>query len=288
MTSVFSTDTMYRTHLEDYAERWQQFVRFRREKGILEVRLHTNDGPLLWNGPIHGALVPLFHDLAHDPETECIIITGTGDSFLSEFDPAALERQRSQAFGQQIAYDWWWTAQTRMPLALMEIPVPIVGAVNGPAIIHPEIALLSDVVICSETTCIADKHYTGVGITPSDGGNILFRELLGMNRARAFLYLGTNIDARQALELGIVAEVLPAEKLLDRAWEIAETVFMSVTRIQRRLSREILMQPWRERYTSEIRASMAHECWACQDTWPGQAEDGLVPDPTQLEAIAGR
>jgi enoyl-CoA hydratase/carnithine racemase len=291
MARVFKRDTLYRTYLEEYSETWQEFVKFRRENGILEIRFHLEDGPWRWNEPMHGALVPMFADVSHDPETECIIITGTGDVFLNQFDPESLARQSEQEFGQHIAYDQWWAAQTRMPHSLMDIRVPIVGAVNGPAVIHPEIAFLSDVVICTPNTHLWDRHFTGVGITPSDGGNIFFRELLGMNRARSFLYLGTQIEAPQLLELGLVAEVVEPDKLLDRAWEIAETVFMSVTRIQRRLSREILMQPWREVYMREIRASMAMECWACEDTWPGQhpkAEGGLAPDPAKLSGIAGR
>jgi enoyl-CoA hydratase/carnithine racemase len=291
MARVFKRDTLYRTYLEEYSETWQDFVKFRRENGILEIQFHLDDGPWRWNEPMHGALVPMFADVSHDPETECIIITGTGDVFLNQFDPDSLARQSEQEFGQHIAYDQWWAAQTRMPHALMDIRVPIVGAVNGPAVIHPEIGFLSDVVICTPNTHLWDRHFTGVGITPSDGGNIFFRELLGMNRARAFLYLGTKIEADQLLSLGLVAEVVEADKLLERAWEIAETVFMSVTRIQRRLSREILMQPWREVYMREIRASMAMECWACEDTWPGQhpkAEGGLAPDPAKLSGITGR
>jgi enoyl-CoA hydratase/carnithine racemase len=269
MSHTFRTDTFYRTHLEEYAESWKALCHFRRENGILEMRFHWDDGPWRWNGPVHHGLTPLFHDVANDPETECIIITGTGDRFVSEFDPNSRELQDREPFGSHITYDWWWLAQTRMPQALMDIPVPIVGAINGPAVIHPEVALLSDVVICTDTTYFADRHFTGVGIVPSDGSNILYRELLGQNRARAYLYLGTTVEAQQALDWGLVAEVLPQEKLLDRAWEIAETVFMRVSRLQRRMTREILMQPWRELYAKEIRGSLAHEAYASESEWPG-------------------
>lgn len=279
MRRPFRHDEMYRTDLEEYAETWRDLAYMRREGGILEIRLHWEDGPLRWNGAVHRALAPLFMDVADDLDNECVIITGTGDRFASEFDPESRELQDAEPFGQQITYDWWWLAQTRMPLALMTIPVPIVGAINGPAVIHPETGLLSDVVICSENTYFADRHYTGVGIVPSDGGNILFRELLGHNRGRSFLYQGTAINAEQALELGMVAEVVSREKLLERAWEIAETTFMRVTRLQRRLSREILIQPWREIYTKEIRASMAHEAWASHAEWPGSH--------TVVAAVAG-
>jgi hypothetical protein len=57
------------------------------------------------------------------------------------------------------------------------------------------------------------------------------------------------------------------------------------------MTREILIQPWRELYAREIRGSMAHECWACADTWPGQhpsEEGGLVSHPAISAQIAGR
>jgi enoyl-CoA hydratase/carnithine racemase len=260
---------MYRTYLEEYSEKWHDLCYFRREGGILELRFHWEDGPWRWNGPVHHALAPLFTDVAYDPETECVIITGTGDRFVSEFDAESKELQDLEPFGSHITYDWWWLAQTRMPFALMNIPVPIVGAINGPAVIHPEVVLLSDVVICSENTYFADRHFSGVGIVPSDGSNILFRGLLGLNRSRSFLYQGSKIEADQALEWGLVSEVLPADQLVDRAWEIAETVFMRVSRIQRRMSREILIQPWRELYVKELNGSLAHECYASEASWPG-------------------
>jgi enoyl-CoA hydratase/carnithine racemase len=270
MSKVFDKNVQYRTHLDDYAEYWQDLAHLTRRDGILEVRFHWDNGPFRWNEAVHGALAPLFMDISYDPDTECVIITGTGDVFVDQFDPESHRRKASKGFaGGHITYDEWWVAQPRFPAALMDIPVPVIGAVNGPAIIHPEILLLSDVVIAAEHAYFSDRHYTGVGIVPSDGGNILYRELLGHNRGRAYLYLGHKIDAAQAKDLGMVAEVLPADQLLARAWEIAETVIMPVPRIQRRMTREVLMQPFRELYVKEIRASMAHEAWACEVEFPG-------------------
>lgn len=268
MARSFRKDTIYRTHLEDYADTWADLVKLRREDGILEVRFHWDDGPWRWNEAAHTSLAPLFHDLSYDDDTECIIITGTGDVFLDEFDPESLEVQNKNGFDATISYDQWWKAQVRMPAALMDIPVPVIGAVNGPAIIHPEVVLLSDIVIASDNFYLSDRHYT-IGVTPTDGGNILYRELLGLNRGRQFLYLGQRIDAAEAQRLGIISEVTSRSDLLDRAWEIARTVVMQPARIQRRMSREVLMQPWRERYLKEIRASMASEAWACHVSFPG-------------------
>ena len=259
---AFRKDKPYRTHLEDYGPIWDDLAHLRREDGILEIRFHWDDGPWRWNEAVHGALVPLFQDISHDPENECLIITGTGDSFLNRFDPGVESQTAARPDGYEVTYDWWWTVQTRMPSTLLDVPVPIVAAINGPVSIHPEIVLLSDVIVAASTTSFADRHLKDVGLTPSDGTNILFRELLGQNLARSALYLGTAIDAEEALALKIVTEVVEPERVLARAWELARESFLSIPRLHRRISREFLVQPLRELYAKEIRASMAHECWS--------------------------
>jgi enoyl-CoA hydratase/carnithine racemase len=80
--------------------------------------------------------------------------------------------------------------------------------------------------------------------------------------------MGQKIHAAEALTLGLVGEVLPQKDVLGRAWEIAEKVFMSKNRIQRRLTRSLLIQPWRELFTKELFSGMAHESLACYDFWP--------------------
>jgi enoyl-CoA hydratase/carnithine racemase len=129
-------------------------------------------------------------------------------------------------------------------------------------------------VLCSDNTFFREGHFSYMGIVPGDGVHIVFRELLGLNRGRYFLYTGQKIDAREALALGVVGEVLPEDRLLDRAWEIARDVFMSKDRIQRRLSRALFIQPWREMFTRELGHGMALESWACHSYWPMTLDEG--------------
>jgi len=109
---------------------------------------------------------------------------------------------------------------------------------------------------------------------PGDGVHTLYRELLGPNRGRYFLLMGEKIGAEEALRLGLVGEVMPREKLLDRAWEIARTNFLSKDRVQRRLTLSLLMQPWRELFTKELFSGMAHESFACMHHWSMTQKDG--------------
>jgi enoyl-CoA hydratase/carnithine racemase len=262
-------DAMYRTYLEEYSETWKEFFHFKREDGILEVRMHTNGGPSTWDLELHRAFIPAFADIHHDPENECLIITGTGDAFLAEFDAASWDRNGfREPFEHRHGYDVFYFDQTKEPWALLNLEIPVIAAVNGPCIIHAELALLNDIVIASDTTTFKDGHYTGMGIVPGDGVHTLFRELLGHNRGKYFLLTGETLDAQQALDLGLVSEVVPHDQLLDRAWEIARTIFMARNRIQRRVTRSVLIQPWRELFQKELTFGQGLESWACHDYWP--------------------
>lgn len=77
----------YRTPtLEEYSERFKVFFKFKRENGILEVRMHTNDGPVKWSYQFHHALAELWTVIGHDKENEVLILTGTDPSWINEWD----------------------------------------------------------------------------------------------------------------------------------------------------------------------------------------------------------
>jgi enoyl-CoA hydratase/carnithine racemase len=259
---------LYRTYLEEYSAKYKDFFKFRRENGILEVRFHTNDGPLKWGLEAHRAIIPAMADINDDPENECMILTGTGDSFLTDFDQESWSKNKFfEEFKSFQAYDIFYRDQTREPMALINLQIPVVAAINGPICFHAEVALLNDIVICSENVYFYEDHWDKVGVVPGDGVHTLYRELLGPNRARYFLYMDQKISAQEALQLGLVGEVVPRDKLLDRAWEIAEKTFMSKNRIQRRLARALLIQPWKELFAKELSSGMAHESLACCCYW---------------------
>jgi 6-oxocamphor hydrolase len=269
---------MYRTHLSDYAEKWRDFFAFRREDGILEVRMHTDDGPCRWGLEVHRAIIPAFADIHHDPENECVILTGTGDSFLALQNEESWSRNGfREPFSHRHGYDIFYLDQTKEPFALLNLEVPVIAAINGPVLMHHELALLNDIVLCSRDTVIQDGHFAQMGIVPGDGGHILFRELLGRNRGRYFLYTGQSLNAQQCLDLGLVGEVLPRDQLLERAWDIARNLFMTRNRVHRRLTRSLFTQPWRELFSRELASGMAIESWACHEYWPMSTPDSDAP-----------
>jgi enoyl-CoA hydratase/carnithine racemase len=105
----------------------------------------------------------------------------------------------------------------RLLYSHLDIRVPMIAAINGPATIHAELGLLCDIVLAADDTVFQDAPHYPEGIVPGDGVHVLWPLLLGMNRGRYFLLTGQTIDARQALDLGVVSEVLPRADLMERA-----------------------------------------------------------------------
>ena len=266
----------YRTYLEEYAPKWEGMAKLSRdEAGVLEVRFHTDDGPVRFCEAIHKAYLGLCHDIAHDPDNELVILTGTGDSFISQSD-TELSKDYFPKYTDSVTYDWWYLTATRVPLAWLDIPVPVVCALNGPITIHPESVLLSDYIIAGDNAFTIDRHIKDAGCAPIDGVDIIYERLLGPNRSRAMLMNGDIglIDAKKGYELGIFAEVVPHGTELARAHEFAKEYMARASRPVRRMARETLTQPWRELLTQRIRSSLTHECYSSELRTDSRPEEG--------------
>lgn len=276
----------YPTRLEDYAEKYKDWLKFRRKDHILEMRMHTDDGPMEWNCDAQAAINAVCHDINNDPENEVLIITGTGDSFIGKSlpfdDPRAKESWPFDWRTPWATADCWYRNQTREPMALAYIQIPVISAINGPMLVHPEIALFADINICSDNAVFGEAHFSGARCVPGDGTWAIWRTLLGLNRARYMMYMGQTLTADKALEFGVVNEVLPQDKLNERAWEIAEKI-MEAPRYTRRLTRSLLSHEWKQLMLDELESGLAHEGYAAlcdrSDTWSeAQAERNGDPD----------
>lgn len=129
-----------------------------REDGVLEVRLHTNGSPLVWSASVHRDLGSAFTQIGQDRENRVVPLTGTGDLFCTTIDHESFLTFR----GDQI-----WSEGKRLLQALVDIEVPVVAVVNGPATIHAELLVLSDVVVAAETATFADHGHFSRGPCPA-------------------------------------------------------------------------------------------------------------------------
>ena len=219
-----------------YFDKYPTIAFERDELGILVMRLHSNNGPVGYTPQHHTDWTGAFYDVGIDRDNTVVIITGTGDSFIDEFDWSGWGKlDSSRPLGFEVIH----AEGKRLLRNLLDIEVPVIGAVNGPASIHAELACLSDITLASENATFADKAHTPIATVPGDGVHIFWLELLGINRGRYFLLTGQELGARQALDWGVVNEVLPRDRLMPRAMELARQLAV-LPPLTRRYARTVL------------------------------------------------
>jgi enoyl-CoA hydratase/carnithine racemase len=235
--------------LEEYRERFAEYYTFtRRDDGVLLVQAHTRGGPQRLSVEQHRSLGQMLKTVGADPQNEVLILTGTGDEWMMETDEDgfALEKEDVPFWAYEYAYK---DGRTNVSSLINDLEIPTIGVMNGPGF-HSEVCLMCDLTICSENTVVFDAHYD-ISSVPGDGIHSCFIELLGVKRAAYALLTGQAIDAKTALEYGMLNEVLPADRLLDRAWDLADHL-MSQPRTIRRLSTQIVRRPWRQRLANDL------------------------------------
>ena len=243
---------------DDYANKYES-IHLERQNGILEMRLHTHGKSLVFNKTIHDELGFAFADIAADRDNKVVILTGTGENFCADFDPESFAS--FDGLGKNITASGWdqtyWRGRHNVN-AQLDIPVPMIGVVNGPAIAHSELALLCDVVLSSETAIFQDFPHFGNGVAPGDGVQVLWMLLLGVNRGRYFLLTQQKLSAQEALELGAVSEILSPEKLLPRAHELAAQMAAKPT-LALRYARLLLTQQLKRSMEDGVSIGLALE-----------------------------
>jgi enoyl-CoA hydratase/carnithine racemase len=238
---------------EDYQHKFPM-IRLTRDDGILLVQLHTDGGELIMGGQAHMNFLAMVSDVARDPENKVIILTGTGENFThkTDYDDILLTPLR------------WAQSHVntrRIIMTLLDIEAPIIAAINGPSTIHSEWALLSDIVLAADHAYFQDlAHLTSDkhGLAPGDGVHVVWPLLLGPTRGRYFLLTGQKLSAHEAMNLGVVNEVMPQAELLDRAWELARQL-RKVPPLSMRFTRSLTLQDLRRRMLNDLGYGLALE-----------------------------
>lgn len=210
------------------------------------VETWTIDLPAQRN-PISGldvvdAFVSLVDAANFDIGVRAVIVTGAGPTFSAGGNIKEMAEQKGIFGGkphqQRIGYK---SGIQRIPRAIYDCDVPLIAAVNGPAIgAGCDLALMCDVRIASDSAFFAES-FVKLGIIPGDGGAWLLPRAIGASRAAEMILTGDRIDAATALHWGLVSRVVPAETLLDAAHNLAERIATNpphAVRMAKRLIRE--------------------------------------------------
>ncbi|HYG43464.1 MAG TPA: enoyl-CoA hydratase/isomerase family protein [Bordetella sp.] len=252
MTQFLRPETTFDT----YKDKYQTINLSRDERGVLEMRFHTAGGSLQWSLLAHNEFEDAFLQVSRDPANEVVILTGTGNEFCGPAIPAGGHPNRKAMTPE--TYDPIFCESKQMLPHLLGIEVPVIAAINGPAVRHAEIPLVSDIVLATPETFFQDTAHFPGGMVPGDGMHIVMPLLMGTTRGRYFLWTGQKVGADEAQAMGLVNEILPAEELMDRARTLA-ALLLQQPRLVRRYTRTVLTEDLKARMHGLLAYGLALE-----------------------------
>lgn len=160
----------------------------------------------------------LWDALARDPEARVAILTGAGRAFSAGGDMTHFVKTLDdEAFARAVQEN-----QKRSLLAFIDLPIPIISAVNGPAVgWGATLATFCDVVLMSDKSYLAETH-VDIGLVVGDGISISWPLFASLHRVKEAIFTGDRITPQQAVEWGLANRVVPHEQLMAEARGLAE------------------------------------------------------------------
>lgn len=154
-----------------------------------------------------------------------LVLTGAGSAFSSGGNVKEMQSQSGTFEGSPVqVQDKYRRGIQQIPLVLHKAEVPVIAAVNGPAIgAGFDLANMCDIRLAS-TRAKVGETFINLGITPGDGGAWFMQRLMGYQRAAELTFTGRVVEAAEALKLGIFLEVLEPEELMPRTMELARQI----------------------------------------------------------------
>ncbi len=187
-------------------------------------------------------LVDCLDRLGADPSVRVAILTGAGTAFCSGGDLNAMQASLEARARDPAATIAYYTAGIqRIPLAFERLDVPVIAAVNGPAIgAGNDLACMCDLRIAAQSARFAES-FVKIGIIPGDGGAWLLPRVVGWSKACEMALTGDAVGAEEALACGLVSQVVPDDALMDAARRLAGRIAVNpplAVRATKRLLKE--------------------------------------------------
>ncbi|WP_285021487.1 enoyl-CoA hydratase-related protein [Novosphingobium sp. fls2-241-R2A-195] len=232
-----------------------QALEFERDGRVLTIRINLPEKANAVTHRLHLEMARVFDEVADDPDSDIIVLTGAGSVFCAGGDMNWLASELEEGLAPFVV-----EARTmkRIVSSLLDCPKPVIAKVNGDAMgFGATIALLCDVVFAAEGARFADPHVK-VGLVAGDGGALIWPALIGYGKARHYLLTGEAVEASEAERLGLIAFAVPGAEL-DAAVAAYATRMARGAQTAIRYTKMAANIGLRDKLTSTLEASVAFE-----------------------------
>ncbi|MBD9629967.1 enoyl-CoA hydratase/isomerase family protein [Pseudomonas sp. PDM19] len=186
-------------------------LRFSQDGSVLTVTLNQPESLNAVSSLLHSELSRVFADIARDRSVDAVVLTGAGRAFCAGGDLSWFHTMPQEDL------DRLFVEARKIIIDLLELPQPIISAINGLAVgLGATLALFCDVIFAADNAKISDPHVS-IGVTAGDGGSVIWPWLVGPARAKRYLMTGDSLGAAEAERIGLVTHVVPAAELLVQA-----------------------------------------------------------------------
>ncbi len=205
---------------DELSRQYETVNLYRRGPGA-KVELNRPERMNAWSNQFSLDLLAAIREVTEDPGVRAVLITGAGRAFSSGAD---LKEAAEQAGGGTVdVYQILTERYHPLITGIRQMPKPVIAGVNGPAAgIGVSLALACDLVVAAESAYFS-LAFVNIGLVPDGGSSLLVPSRVGFARAAELAMLGERLDARKALDWGLINQVWPdaefggqTSKLLDR------------------------------------------------------------------------
>lgn len=201
-----------------------QTILLDKSEGIATITLNQPKKRNVISHKMMDELLEAFRDITGDNSIRVAILTASGDIFSAGVDirehfaePIGRKRKGEQGGRQEFF-------SAKGVAAIMNLGKPIIAAINGPAVgLGCTICLACDMRLASKKARL-NLGFVRLGLTPEFGSTFFLPRLIGLGKSLELLYTGRMVEAEEAKEIGLVNEVVPAEKLGEAAQEMAQSI----------------------------------------------------------------
>lgn len=190
------------------------------DEGVARITLCRPEAMNALSVPMMEELIRLLGQVGRDDRVRAVILTGEGRAFCAGGD---LQEMKLGHGGSRDFHQYMELAGA-LTVALAELPKPVIAAVNGAATgAGMNMALAADIAIAADTAKFSEI-FGNVGLCPDVGGTYLLPRVVGRAKAKELVFTYRMVSAQEALELGIVSQVVPPEELDGAATELARRI----------------------------------------------------------------